>query len=307
MPKILFMGTPHFAVPCLRALAEAGFALPLVVCQPDQKQGRGQHKAAPPVKLYARQQGLEVYQPSSLRLPEVKAQLAAVGADFFVVVAYGKILPKEVLSLPAQACVNVHASLLPAYRGAAPIHFALMEGKTETGVTTMLMDEGMDTGAMLLQRATPIEPHEGMESLSARLADLGAELLVQTLRNFTQIRPQLQEAARATYTRLLTKADAQVDWGNSAQAIYNQFRALSPKVFSWFRTKRILLKGMEALAETSALPPGTITRISPAGVAIACGQGQLLLSQVQPENKKSLSVKDWVNGFQVQVGEIFHS
>jgi len=308
LARIVFMGTPDFAVPALKALKEAGHDIPLLVCQPDKRKGRGQKFQYPPTKQYALEAGIEVYQPAKVRNQEALEKLASFEADFFVVIAYGKILPKALLDLPKKGCINVHASLLPKWRGAAPIQFSLWKGDQETGVCSMLMDEGMDTGDMLLVERTPIDPDETVDQLGDRLSSMGRELIVKTVENFEAIQPKTQNHEQATYTRMITKEDRVLQWDQNADAVYCQYRALSPSpgVFTMFRGKRLAIKGMatcSAIVSGEPQKPGTILAIGAESISVACAAGAVNLTHCQPENKKALAVKDLINGYQIKVGE----
>ncbi|MBU2647692.1 methionyl-tRNA formyltransferase [bacterium] len=307
MPDIVFMGTPEFAVPSMAYLLKAGIHISLLVCQPDRKKGRGQKVQFPPTKQFALDHHIEVFQPVSVRTPDVIQKLKEKQPAFCVVIAYGKILPKEILAVPEKGCLNVHASLLPQWRGAAPIQFALLNGDEQTGVCTMLIDEGMDSGDILLSRTTPIDADECADTLSERLSLMGAELIVETIQRFDGIQPLRQEHDQATYARLLKKEDRRICWDEIAPAVYNRFRALSPSpgVFTEFRGQRLMIKSMR-LSTDQTLPekPGTITAISPAGVTVACSKGAVSILTCQPENKKPVSAGDWINGYQVKNGEL---
>jgi methionyl-tRNA formyltransferase len=304
------MGTPDFAVPALKALHEAGHDLPLLISQPDRKKGRGQKLQETPTKRYAKTIGCEIFQPDTLHDQKVVAKLADYKADFFVVVAYGKILPSLILNLPAKACLNLHASLLPKWRGAAPIQFAIWQGDRETGICTMLMDKGMDTGDLLLTTKTVIQPDEKADQLSNRLSQLGGQLIVRTITEFEQIIPQPQDHTQATYTRMIEKEDRLLNWEQSAEKVYAQFRALSPQpgVFTYFRGKRLLVKEI-SLAENrtgqNQKRAGSLLSIAPTGLEIACSSGVISLHSCQPENKKQSPAKDFANGYQVKIGDIF--
>ncbi|MDT8446747.1 MAG: methionyl-tRNA formyltransferase [bacterium] len=305
MAKILFMGTPDFALPCLDALIHSHHQVSLVLCQPDRKKGRGHKMLAPPVKERALAAGIEVFQPEKIRhQPEVLARLQAEEADFFVVVAYGKILPQEVLDLPKKGCINVHASLLPKLRGAAPIQFSLLEGHQQTGVCTMLMDAGMDTGALLQCAETPIGPNETAETLTPRLAGMGAKLLLETLDRFDQLTPRPQAESEATYARLITKEDRQLDWSQPARDLFNRFRALSPVpgVVTQFKGKGLALLDCRLAKGHGA--PGEVIEIGPESFKVACGSGALEIVELRPESKKSLSAQDFTHGYQLQIGQI---
>ena len=309
MPDIVFMGTPDFAVPSMAYLLKAGINISLLVCQPDRKKGRGHKLQFPPTKQFALDHQIEVFQPDSVRTPDAIAKLREKSPDFCVVIAYGKILPKEILDLPKKACLNVHGSLLPQWRGAAPIQFSLLNGDSQTGVCTMLIDEGMDSGDILLTRSTPIEPDECVDSLTERLQLMGAELIVETIQTFDQIQPLKQDHEQATFTRLLKKEDRRICWDENANAVYNRYRAFSPTpgVLTEFRGKRLLLKSIKVIepaGETPAETPGTIVSVDKSAVTVACGTGAISILSCQPENKKPVSAADWVNGHQVKIGEI---
>jgi len=299
------MGTPDFACPCLTALLDAGHEVSLVLCQPDKKKGRGHQLQAPPVKQLAMEHQIEVFQPRSLKEPETLARLAAEDADFFAVVAYGKILPLGLLNLPKMGCINVHGSLLPALRGAAPIQYSLLLGHPKTGVCTMMMDEGLDTGDMLLTEETDILPSENTGELALRLSALGANLLVKTIEDFDGIAKRPQDSASATYSHMIKKSDRLLDWSQSAVDLHNRFRALSPLpgVTSLFRGKGI--KICECSLGHGAGAPGEVLEMNKQGILVAAGQGALWLSSLQPESKKAMAASDLANGYQIKTGELF--
>lgn len=317
--RVVFFGTPEFALPSLQILLQrqSSFEVVGLVCQPDRPQGRGQKVLPPPTKVLAQAHGIPVWQPVRLRRdPEVLAALEALAADVFVVVAYGQILPPAVLQMPRLGCVNVHASLLPAYRGAAPIQWAIANGETETGVTTMLMDEGLDTGAILLQAKLPIGPEQTGLELASQLAQLGAELLVETLVKLEkgEITPIPQDDSRATYAPLLKKQDFQLDWRRPAQALHNQIRAFSPDCFTGLQGKRI--KIVRSAAPQLHPPPDPLLQGSPGevvglakgeGVYVATGEGSLLIRRAQLPGRKEQSAWDLVNGGQLRVGMRFEA
>jgi methionyl-tRNA formyltransferase len=315
--RVVFFGTPEFALPSLQILLQpqSPFEVVGLVCQPDRPQGRGQKVLPPPTKVLAQAHGIPVWQPVRLRRDaEVLAALQALAADVFVVVAYGQILPLTVLQMPKLGCVNVHGSLLPAYRGAAPIQWAIANGETETGVTTMLMDEGMDTGAILLQAKLPIGPEQTSLELAPQLAQLGAELLVETLLKLEkgELTPIPQDGSRATYAPLLKKQDFHLDWQRPAQALHNQIRAFSPNCFTSLRGQRI--KIVRSASPQLHPPPGDLPQGSPGevvgldrgeGVYVATGEGSLLIRRAQLPGKKEQSAWDLVNGGQLKVGMRF--
>ncbi len=316
--RIVFFGTPEFALPSLQILLQRPeFEVVGLVCQPDRPQGRGQKILPPPTKVLAQAQGIPVWQPTRLRRDEgVLAALKALSADVFVVVAYGQILPLTVLQMPPLGCVNVHGSLLPAYRGAAPIQWAIANGETETGVTTMLMDEGMDTGAILLQASLPIGPEQTSLELAPQLAQLGAELLVETLLKLEkgELTPIPQEGSLASYAPLLKKQDFHLDWSRSAQALHNQIRAFSPQCFTGWQGQRIKITRSRspqlhpAPAELPKGQPGEVVGLAKGeGVYVATGEGSLLIERAQFPGKKEQSAWDWVNGGRLGVGMRFEA
>jgi methionyl-tRNA formyltransferase len=315
--RVVFFGTPEFALPSLQILLQpqSPFEVVGLVCQPDRPQGRGQKVLPPPTKVLAQAHGIPVWQPVRLRRdPQVLAALEALAADVFVVVAYGQILPLTVLQMPKLGCVNVHGSLLPAYRGAAPIQWAIANGETETGVTTMLMDEGMDTGAILLQAKLPIGPEQTSLELAPQLAQLGAELLVETLLKLEkgELTPIPQDGSRATYAPLLKKQDFHLNWQRPAQALHNQIRAFSPDCFTSLRGQRI--KIVRSASPQLHPPPGDLPQGSPGevvglargeGVYVATGEESLLIRRAQLPGRKEQSAWDLVNGGQLKVGMRF--
>ncbi|MFS8873452.1 methionyl-tRNA formyltransferase [Synechococcus sp. R50.1] len=315
--RVVFFGTPEFALPSLQILLQpqSPFEVVGLVCQPDRPQGRGQKVLPPPTKVLAQAHGIPVWQPVRLRRdPQVLAALEALAADVFVVVAYGQILPLTVLQMPKLGCVNVHGSLLPAYRGAAPIQWAIANGETETGVTTMLMDEGMDTGAILLQAKLPIGPEQTSLELAPQLAQLGAELLVETLLKLEkgELTPIPQDGSQATYAPLLKKPDFHLDWQRSAQALHNQIRAFSPNCFTGIEGQRI--KIVRSASPQLHSPPPEIPQGSPGevvglargeGIYVATGEGSLLIRRAQLPGRKEQSAWDLVNGGQLKVGMRF--
>lgn len=307
MERLVFMGTPDFAVPILKALIER-YKIVGVVTQPDRRVGRGRKVEASPVKVVALDNGLPVLQPPSLRRPDVVAELRALALEVIVVAAYGQILRAEVLGIPPRGCLNVHASLLPKYRGAAPIAAAILAGEEETGVTIMLMDEEMDTGPILSQATCSIFPQDTRESLSARLAQLGADLLIDTLPRWLagEIEPRPQDRSQATYSRIIAKEDGLVDWSQSAVEIWRRSRAYHPWPSTYTHWRGELLKVLSA----EALPhwsgdgkPGQVMALYE-GLAVATGEGALLLGEVQLAGKRALSAKDFARGQKDFVGSV---
>ena len=299
--SVVFMGTPDFAVPALQALIEApDYDVKLVVSQTDKPQGRKQILTAPPVKQIALQNGIEVYQPKTLKAPEAAEKLAALQPDFIVVAAYGKILPQTVLDIPRFGCVNLHGSLLPRYRGAAPIQWCVLNGEKETGVTTMLMDAGLDTGDILYVEKTPVYENETAGELFDRLAALCPALLLRTLHDLAEgkITPVKQNEAEATYVSVLSKENAVLDWTLPAQTIHNTVRGLNP----WPVAKTTLDgKGLKIYAgrtatEKAAGTPGAVT-VKNDAVFVACGGNTSYeITELQLEGAKRMPSKDFLRG-----------
>ncbi|HMD70169.1 MAG TPA: methionyl-tRNA formyltransferase [Bryobacteraceae bacterium] len=305
--RLVFLGTPAFAVPTLERIVEAGHRVAAVLTQPDRPRGRGQQLAPPPVKEAALRLGLPAYQPERVRHPEVLEFLRAQEAEVMVVVGYGQIIPQAAIDLAPLGIINVHASLLPKYRGAAPIQWAILNGETRTGVTTMRIDAGLDTGAMLLKAETGIAPDEDAPSLSRRLAEMGARLLVETLDGLLAgtITPEAQDPAQATYAPMLKKEDGRIDWTRPAAAIHNQVRGLqpSPGAYTRFRGQTLhVRRARVADAAKAGAAPGTVAGVRPP--AVACGEGALELIEVQSEGRKRVSAADFANGQRLMENEV---
>ncbi len=305
--RVVFMGTPDFAVPCLDRLVADGHDVVAVVTQPDRPKGRGQKLAASPVKATAAAYGLPVLQPERIRTAEFLATVAALRPEVIVVVAFGQFLPNEMLALPPLGCVNVHASLLPRYRGAAPIHWAVMNGETVTGVTTMLMDTGMDTGNMILKAAIPIGPDETTGEVHDRLRELGAAVLSETLALLAAgTAPRTpQDDAAATYAPLLTRAVERIDWRRPATAIHNLVRGLNPWPGAYCLHDGKVLKVWRSEPVTTAEvcgQPGRVIAAGDAGAVVAAGAGAVRLTEVQPENRRRMSMGEYVRGYGLTVG-----
>jgi len=299
--KILFYGTPEFALPTLDALI-ARHQIVAVVTQPDRPAHRGQRVTPPPVKVRALEAGLPVIQPPRLRDPGWDVTLRELGADVAVVVAFGQILSRPVLDAPRRGSINVHGSLLPRYRGAAPIAWAIMRGETVTGITTFQMDEGMDTGAMLLMRETPIGPDETAGELATRMSQLGAEVLVDTLAQLDTLTPTPQRHEDATLAPRLKKSDGHIDWTRAARDLVNQVRGCNPWPGAATSTSRGNLTIWRAQAiDTSTAAPGTLTSHE-GGIAIGTGRGLLVPVEVQPENRRPMSWRDWLMGARLEPG-----
>ncbi|HOJ51048.1 MAG TPA: methionyl-tRNA formyltransferase [Syntrophales bacterium] len=306
-PRLLFMGTPEFALPSLKALIDKGYPIVAVVTQPDKPQGRGKKLTPPPVKELALTHGLKVLQPEKVRDPAFLEAFKALNLDMVIVAAFGQILPPDLIHNPPYGCLNVHPSLLPRHRGPAPINWTLMRGDEVTGVTIMLMDEGVDTGPILLQRETPVEPDETFDRLHDRLARLGAELLIEAIELFVagQITPRPQPLNGATYAPRLTKADALIDWSQGSEEIVRKIRGLSstPGAFTYLKGQIFKVYKATSQKETHPLPPGTIGSPAPEGLPVAAGDGWVYLKEVQLEGKKRLPIQDFLRGYRISLGE----
>lgn len=307
--RVLFMGTPDFAVFSLRALLDAGEDVIGVVTQPDQPRGRGYVLTPPPVKVFAQEQGLTVWQPERLRTQEFTDLLTALSPDLIVVTAYGKILPQSVLELPRYGCINMHGSLLPEYRGAAPIQRAIMDGKTETGITAMQMDVGLDTGDILLAGKVEIAPEDDFEAVHDKLGACSARVLTDTLtalKNGTLTR-QKQDDARSSYAAKIEKSDCVLHFTDSAAALHDRIRGLSPFPLAFTRTPDgRLLKITKAAVSThpaSDAPAGTVLATDSGRITVACGEGAIDLLAVLPEGKGRMTAAAFLNGRGLRVGD----
>jgi methionyl-tRNA formyltransferase len=308
--KLVFLGTPQFAVPTLdRLLQDDRFQVAAVVTQPDKRRGRGNDLIPSPVKSTALPHAIPIWQPQRIKKDaEVLAQLRSTAADAFGVVAYGQILSQEILDMPRLGCINGHGSLLPKYRGAAPIQWCLYHGETETGITTMLMDAGMDTGAMLLKQTTPIALQDNAHDLANTLATITADLMVETLLKFNEIQPIPQDNAQATYAPLIKKPDYELDWTKSAIALHNQIRGFYPSCVTAFRNQSLKITATLPLTDDTPEAPGTIVGLRKnEGAVVQTGEGTLLLQAMQMAGKRSQSGWDFVNGMRLQMGEILAS
>jgi len=321
--RVVFMGTPDFAVPTLRALADSGQNIVGVFTQPDRPAGRGKKLKPSPVKVVAEELGLPVFQPETIKTEEWIRQLKDLAPESIIVVAYGQILSKEILQLPVRGCINVHASLLPAYRGAAPIHWAIIKGETITGVTTMQMDEGLDTGDMLLKQEIMISNESTTGEIHDKLAALGAELLIDTLNQLEKgsLIPTPQ-TGESNYAPLLKREHERLDWSRRATDLHDQIRGLNPwpGAFATFRGENLKVwrsipflpqdsattieMGSEA-PNTASADPGQIIQVLGDGLLVQTGEGILRLLEVQPAGKRSMPARDFFNGRHGQVGEQF--
>lgn len=299
--KIVFMGTPDFAVPSLKALVDNGFEVAAVYCQPDKPQGRHFTLTAPPVKVLAEQYGIPVCQPVTLKDDEAQQTLAKFAPDIIVVAAYGKILPKAVLDMPKYGCINVHGSILPKYRGAAPIQRAVMDGESKSGVTIMQMAEGLDTGDMLLVRETEIGADETAGELFDRIALLGADALIEALENIDSLTPFKQDDALACWASPLKKSDGEIDWEQSAEKIYSLIRGVSPwpGAYTIFGEKRLKVHKARLCDKN-----GKVREIlDDERLIIGCGSGSIELIEVQLEGAKRISAADFIRGQRLKRGD----
>ena len=302
------MGTPEFALPSLEALHGAGHDVALVVTRPDKPKGRGRKMDAPPVKKAAISLNRSVLQPPTLRDDSTLQTLREAQADFFIVVAFGHILTESVLSMPRRGCINVHASLLPRHRGPAPIHWAVINGDPESGVTTMMMDKGLDTGDILMQAKEPVDRTDTTGSLHDRLAQLGADLLCRTLDAFAEgaARRIPQEHSLATYAPLLKKTDGLVDWRKPAAKVESFIRGMNPwpGAFTYWGNRRLKIHKAEASPAPAAASPGTILKGAANELTVATGQGALSILEIQEASGSRLPVSEFLRGCRIPAGEI---
>ncbi|HNP80826.1 MAG TPA: methionyl-tRNA formyltransferase [Nitrospira sp.] len=304
--RIVFMGTPDFAVPSLEALLKSEHQVVGVVTQPDRPKGRGQEVVFSPVKVVCQRKGIPVLQPLKMKDPAFLDALRRWTPDVIAVTAYGRILPPAILALPPRGCINVHASLLPKYRGAGPIQWAVIRGEQQTGITTMFMAEGMDTGDMLLQETVEIRADDTAGTLAPRLAEVGGRLLVETLRRLEAgtLTPQPQDDAQATMAPLLKKEDGVVDWTLSAMEIANRVRGLSPwpGAYTHVNGERWVLWRVAVGLETSGAVPGTVTKVSKDRVEVATGDGTIQLIEIQPSNSRRMTMAQYLAGHRLAEG-----
>ena len=307
--KVIFMGTPDFSVGTLEALVEAGHEVCLVVTQPDKPKGRGKEMQYTPVKEAALRHGIEVYQPRKIREPECVEKLKQYQADIMVVIAFGQILPKEILEMTPYGCVNVHASLLPKYRGAAPIQWSIIDGEEVTGVTTMQMDEGLDTGDMLLKTEVPITAEETGESLHDKLAEAGAKLCVETLVKLQEgsIQPEKQGESPTAYARMLDKKLGNIDWSKSAVEIERLVRGLNswPSAYTHWNKKVMKIWKADVVDENSTKEPGSVVKVEKDGFYVQTGDGCLKVLELQIPGKKRMDAGAFLRGYTLEAGEVF--
>ena len=304
--KIVFMGTPDFAVPCLKTLNE-NYEVIAVITQPDRPKGRGQKLTPSPIKEYALEHNLTVLQPEKIKTSETEEQLKKLAPDLIVVVAFGQILSKAILDIPQLGCINVHASLLPKYRGAAPIHWSIINGETKTGITTMYMDVGLDTGDMILKEEVSISAKMNTGELHDTLMNIGAKTLLQTIKQIAEgsvVRIK-QNDAKASYAPLLTKELERINWLLPAQEIYNLVRGLNPwpVAFSIFKGKKLKIWQTKVIDNVTIGEIGTVLSLTETGFTVQTGKGILEILELQPESKRKMTAKDFVCGNQISIND----
>jgi len=307
--KIIFMGTPEFAIPSLEMLVKEGYEVVAVVTQPDKPKGRGNKLASPPVKEFAEKNGIKAFQPLKIRTQEFHDELIALKPDLFVTVAYGRILPQNILDIPQLGCINVHGSLLPKYRGAAPIQWAVINGEPKTGITTMYTDVGMDTGDMLLKREIDILPDMTAGELHDKLSILGAEVLKDTLDELKKgtLKREKQPELEATYASIITKDIGEICWSKTAQEVHNLVRGANPwpGAFTKFDGSKMRVWKTQPVKECDCqYQPGTICRVLKNGMVIACGEEFIMITEIQMESGRRMTVEDYICGHSINEGEI---
>ncbi|MRR16301.1 MAG: methionyl-tRNA formyltransferase [Deltaproteobacteria bacterium] len=309
-PRILFMGTPAFALPALAGLAGHSYPIIGVVTQPDRPSGRGQKEIAPPVKSLALKLGLPVWQPAKVKEPHFLETLHTLSPDMIVVAAFGQILPKAIIDSPPLGCLNIHPSLLPKYRGAAPLNWSIIRGETQTGVTIMLMDEGMDSGDILLQESTEIRPMETYGELHDRLADLGAALLLKTVEEVASgtVSRRKQDPQLVTFAPRLTKETGRINWQDGVHQIVNLIRGLcpTPAAYTHLDGQTLKIYRAEARPEKVDLPAGAVGRASDDGLPVAASDGYVLVKEVQLAGKKRMPIGDFLRGCRIKPETIFN-
>ena len=305
--RIIFMGTPEFACPSLQHLIDRGENVIAVVTQPDRPKGRGQKPEPPPVKKLAEHHGILVFQPLKVRTPDSVDLIRDLAPDLVVVVAFGQILPQRLLDIPRFGCINVHSSLLPRYRGAAPLNWCLINGETETGVTTMQMDAGLDTGDMLLVKLTPIDQDEDARSINVRMSLLGAEALIETLALLVadKLVPEKQNDAETCYAPLLKKETGEIGWGNKPDQIKNLVRGVTPWPGAYTRINGLFLKVFKVRTAEGCGQPGVVLAVGRDGIEVACADGSVIIEELQLEGKKRLPAREFLAGYALQPGLCF--
>ena len=305
--KIVYMGTPDFAVAPLEAIIRAGHEVTAVVTQPDKQKGRGKEVQMTPVKECALRHGIPVFQPVKIKEPEAVSKLREYSADIFVVAAFGQLLSEEILTMPKFGCINIHASLLPAYRGAAPIQWVILNGEKETGVTIQQMAKDLDTGDMLLKKKVVIDPKETGESLHDKLMAAGAELLVEALPLIEEgkLVPEKQDDALSCYASKLTKAMGLIDWNKDAVTLERLVRGLNswPSAYTYYKGKTLKIWEADVLDEEASGKPGTVERVQKDSIDVATGKGLLQIRSLQLEGKKRMAVRDFLLGYEIKPGQ----
>ena len=307
--KIIFMGTPDFAVPSLEMLMNEGYEVLAVVTQPDKPKGRGNKMAAPPVKEFALKNNISVLQPEKIKTPEFIEQIRALGPDLLITAAYGRILSGELLKVPVYGCINVHGSLLPEYRGAAPINWAVINGETKTGITTMFTDVGLDTGDMLLKRELEIGPDTTVGELHDKMALLGAQVLKDTLSELKNgaLKRIPQEDSKSSYAPMMNRELGRIDWNKTAGEIHNLVRGTDPwpGAYTFLNGERMRVWKTKLIQEKgSGHTPGKIVKIDSEGILVKCSDDCILIKEVQFDSSKRMSVGDYIRGHQINMGEI---
>lgn len=304
--RILFMGTPEFAEVSLKALVEDNRDVVCVITQPDKPKGRGYEMAMPEVKVYAMEKNIPVYQPDTLKDEAILPLLEKYQPDVIIVVAYGKILPEYVLNFPKYGCINIHGSLLPKYRGAAPIQRAVIDGEKVSGVTSMYMEKGLDTGDMLIKRELPIGRETTAGEYHDALAILGGEVLLETLDALSKggLNPEKQDDSLSTYASQLSKAEGEINWNNTSEQIYNKVRGLNPwpKAFSFIGGKRFVVDFVYKSEQSGKA--GEVLSADKDGILVACGEGSVLIKEIKVEGKKKMSAEDYLRGHKIERGTL---
>lgn len=304
--KIIFFGTPEFAVPSLKTLIDSKYDIVGVVCQPDRPKGRGRKLTPPPTKVVATQNQIQVLQPEKIKTGDFFSELEKLRADLICVTAYGKIIPENILELPKHGCINVHASLLPKYRGAAPINWAIINGEKTTGVTTIQMDEGMDTGDMLLKEEIQIDDNETSIEISEKLSQIGAELLIETIKLLEngKLEPTTQNEDEATYAPMLKKEIGKIYWNQSAEDINNLIRGTQPWPGAFTKLNNKTLKIFKAHVSNDQGKPGLVLQSKPGVLKVGTGNGSLDIFELQLEGSRKIKVEDFLRGNKIEVGNM---
>lgn len=307
--NIVFMGTPEFALPTLKALHHSSHSILAVITQPDKPKGRGQKLLVSPIKQYALDSNLPLLQPKTVNDPGFIESLKQNRPDIIIVVAFGQILSEAFLKIPKQFCINLHSSLLPKYRGAAPIHRAILNGDTKSGVTTMIMDKGMDTGYILLMQETPVNETDNAQTLHDTLSEMGGTLVLETIKRLEEntLLPVPQDHSQATYASKLKKEEGLIHWEQSATSLSNQVRGLTPwpGTYTLLNKKRLRILKVQVGDGTPDEEPGKVIRVTDVGIEVATGKGRLIITELQPEGKKRMSAKSFLAGHKIERGTLF--